>query len=739
MGTVYRVADEQLDEVVALKIIGLTQVRSEDLTRFKREVKLARRITHPNVARTFDIGEHEGTPFLTMEFIDGHSVDALIDEPMEPAQAVAIALAVTRGLEAAHSAGVVHRDLKPANVLVDGGGRVVLTDFGVARSVLDESRATGIIGTPAYMSPEQVLGESLDHRSDIYSFGILLYEMLTATLPFAGEAMAAVLARCREAPTDPREHAPVPDDLAALTLACLARDREARPASAAEVARRLESWLGGSATEHSGSPLFAPLHAAPLFPKPRARSVRTLAVLPFKVQGSEEYLGDSLAQELIDVLARSRGMRVLAFGTGSKYRDIGDPRRVGDELGVDAIVEGSVQSRGDRIRVAVRMHEVETGLQLWSERFDARLADVFDIETIMSQRIANALRVELQVVESRGTVSGQSLSFYLQGRRELGSTNYARGEAAVELFERCLEASPGFRPALAAHAMAAVRAWWSESLVPSGRNWSEIAANSVERARQGAPELAETHLACAMHALAIGDVGKTVSDLCVALEIAPALAEAQRYLGELLVEVGRLEEGKARLRLALELDATRLVPHIAMARVSALHGDYEACEHELATLERTAGEDSVPSWILRARVAAWRRDVPVLRELSERAKTGEGPALMFLAAILGFILGEGGGADIAAAIKDWSDKLGNLRMSALVSQMMVESHCFQGDHEQGMRWLLGLCDAGAFIDVVWLEKCPLLEPLRGMPEYAVAAAKVARRAATIRWLDIPRL
>jgi serine/threonine-protein kinase len=588
------------------------------------------------------------------------------------------------------------------------------------------------------MSPEQVLGEALDHRTDIYSCGLVLYEMLTGALPFDSDsAMASVLARCRVDPVDPRSYAHVPDDLAQLVLTCLARERADRPGGAGLLAQHLESWLAVSATAHSGVPLVAPHRAAPPVVAPPVAPARTLAILPFVVRGSHEYLGDSLAQELIDVLARSRGMRVLAFGATSRYRELGDPRQVGRELAVDAIVEGSAQAQDDRVRVAVRLHDVASGVQMWSERFDGRFADVFDMQTIMSQRIANALRIELSVVDSRGTASGPALSLYLQGRRELGSPHYFRQTPAVELFERCLEESPNFRPALAAHAMACMRAWWTSSMLKSTRDWPTDALASVERALAGAGELAETHLAAAMYGLAVGDIARTVSELLVALEIAPGLAEAHRYLGELQCEVGLVEQGMARLRLTLELDASRTVTYLTLGRTAALLGDQETLERELQAVDRMAGGDNLPGLILRIRTAGWRGDRETVRLIAARASKSDLPVMAFVASMSSFALGEGS-SDVLEAAHGWAMMFKNSRMSTLTAQIAVEALCFRGEHDQAMSWLMRACQ-DSLLDLLWLRQCPALEPIRSLPAFEDAVEIVQRRADAIRWLDAPSL
>jgi eukaryotic-like serine/threonine-protein kinase len=256
MGTVYLAHDEVQGEQVALKVLEASCSRSfVALERFSREARLAQRISHPNVARVFELGSHQGRAFLTLEYVEGEDLRARLarEGALKPEAAARLALAVCAGLGAAHEAAVVHRDLKPANVMLGRGGRVVLTDFGIARAMEDQgpgglTHVHGVVGTPQYMAPEQLTESPVDARTDLYAVGLLLYEMLVGE-PAFGEAksLKAAFERVRRPPPDPRDAAPVPGALAELVRRCLARDPEERPTGTAEVSRSLEAWLTGSA------------------------------------------------------------------------------------------------------------------------------------------------------------------------------------------------------------------------------------------------------------------------------------------------------------------------------------------------------------------------------------------------------------------------------------------------------------------------------------------------------------
>jgi eukaryotic-like serine/threonine-protein kinase len=729
MGEVYRVHDERLGEDVALKLLSFDH--DSAAARFRREVKLARRITHPNVARTHDIGEHEGRPFLTMELIAGETLADRLDRSLlDPDEAAAVCATVGQGLRAAHAADVIHRDLKPGNVMIEEGGRVVITDFGIARSMVDDKtvKASQAMGTPFYMSPEQLMGESVTKASDVYALGLLLYEMITGELPFVGDTpMGAVLARCQSPPRDPRELKSMPDVLAELILACLCRKPADRPPLAA-VADRLATWSSAASAHTVASTSFRtsslPSISSPFAPISLGK--RRLAVLPFTFRGTSEhdYLGDTLAQELIDVLSRMRGMKVLAFGATSAHHDVRDPRAVGAELGVETIVGGDVMASASRVRVAVRLLDVDSGEQLWSDRLESDLADVFHMQEIVSQRVAEALRVELDIVGERWRASAETIDLYLRGRRAMAAQNLSGSQGAVELFEECI-ARESFGPAVAAHAVATIKAWWVSLQRGDGGKWSEVVAKSVARALEQAPELAESHFAAGAFAMQDGRTDEAVRYLASSLDIAPANAEAQRYLGELQCEAGRVEEGVRRLHLALELDPSQSNAYFGLARIAALQGDFDRATKYADALAKGIG-NGLGVMIVRVRFAGWKGDEAEMREWVEHASAGEGLVASLIASFGRYVLGEQDESMIDAAL-GFVKGFDNPRMVALIGQLIVEALSTRGNIERGMEVLELIAD-GALVDVYWLERCPALTNLREHPSFKSAQARVRQRA-----------
>lgn len=726
MGTVYRVLDEKLGEAVALKLLTLQSERA--IERFLREVRLARRVTHPNVARTHDLGEQGGVHFLTMEYVRGTPLDDLLDErgALSAERLREIGAQIADGLAAAHGAGVVHRDLKPANVLVAEDGRVVLTDFGIARATSAESGTqTGtLIGTPHYMSPEQVMGKTADERSDLYALGLMLYEMATGVLPFdeADTPIGIAMARLHRTPSDPREHvAGLPSDLADLILRCLAREPDARPQSALDARAAI---TGGSIarahTPSSGSrqSLYAPVSVGAC----------ALAVLPFSYRGPSEhdYLGEGLAEELIDVLSRTRELKVLALGATRRFAEDRDPARIGRELEADVVVDGTLQLSGARMRLTVRLLQSD-GVQRWTERFDGAFEDVFELQESVARRVAEALRVEVYASHHRHTAPPEAVELYLRARRLLRADIMTEAGTAVKMLDRALALAPGFAPAIPAHAIASIRAWWGPTPDSEGGR-KQRAIDSVARAEREAPELAETHLVSAMLAVQGGEFRKAATSLARALEIAPTMVEAHQYLAELQLESGRLNEGRKRMQLALELDPSLSICHLALAREAALRGDWETCERHMAKLTQKAR--TLPVLVSELRQALYRGATAGVKRVADMLDDGggePGKRMRELARVA--VDGEGleQAFEMMTLIPAW---LANRRFTSLIQQIAIEVFAAAGEEDAALT-VLEQCVAGILIDIRWMRTCPLLEGLRATPRFASLEAQVAERAADI--------
>ena len=727
MGAVYAVRDQQLDELVALKLMTLPS--QEAAVRFVDEVRLARRVTHPNVARTHDLGEHDNRLFLTMELVAGEALDELLEREqlLSALRVAALGVQLAQGLKAAHEAGVIHRDLKPANVIVTAEGRAVITDFGIARTAAREGskHTVGLVGTPAYMSPEQVAGGELDARSDLYALGLILYEALTGRFPFeADDAVSMAMARLRELPVHPAKLGISAGPLADLVMWLLAREPGSRPASAEVVVAALEAIRTGGESNSVATgklSLFAPMMP----------NEQTVAVLPFRYRGAAEhdYLGEGLAEELIDTLSRTKGVKLLALGATARFGAERDPIEVGKVLNAQVVVDGTVQLASNRVRIAVRLLDAAEGVQTWSDRFDAAFDDVFALQESLGRRLAEALRLELSA-SGQGHVPREAVELLMRSRRELRRAVMSAGEEILGWLDRALELAPGFGPALATHAMVAVRAWWAEA-AEAGASMGERALASVERAEREAPDLAETHLATAMYAVQLGRFAVAAAALRRALEIAPTLAEAHQYLATLQGEAGRPREGAERFRLSLQLDPQLNVARLGLGRILVMDRKFDEVEGLHAEVAARTSESGTPLVGSRLRAAMERGDEPEVRRLvGLMSTTGE-----MMGAMIGRIFSVAvGGIDVAEAnelIAQADRSILNRRFSTLLSQMYVECFCFAGQHDAALDVLQRLADEDMLIDITWLERSKLLAPLREHPRFAEAAAKVRFRATAI--------
>lgn len=719
MGEVYRVTDTHLGEPVALK--RLTGASAKAVERFLREVRLSRKVTHRNVARTYDLGVHDGVHFLTMEIIEGRSLEDVLEEQGRfcADEVRRVAVDVCRGLSAAHEVGVVHRDLKPGNVMVANDGRVLLTDFGIARAAQEPglTRAEQLVGTPLYMAPEQVLGRPVDARTDLYALGVMLFEMLTGTWPFLGEtAVAVALARVNAEPRDPRSVLPVPDELADLILHLLARQPDDRPASAEAVAAVL--------TGHSRVERAAPTDV---------QAESSIAVLPFQYRGAADadYLGDALAEELTDVLGQIRGLRVVAYSSSRTHGHDADPRVAARQLGVRHVVLGGVQRRGAQVRITARLVQ-EDGSQLWSERFNGEVEDVFELQERLAKRIAEALRLELSVSQTH-RAPREAVELYLRARRNLLAAGYSTVRASLEDLDGAIHLAPQFAPAYALHACASARSWFIGAFDEPGEDRRARAQESVARALEYAPELAESQLAAGVLALQSHEFAPAASYFVKALHITPTLALAHSYLAMVQADAGPMDDAERRFRLASELDPTHLpTASMGLARIAFFRGREDEFRAH-ADNSASVGEGR-PRELIYMRAGLWSRDPHWFEGRDVDSHQGGTPVEQMVRAVFEYAKGA---LPVDAAVNVFEPVVAgidNIRFRSLMRQVLVEAHCFRGEIDQAIRTLTAL-DQDRIVDVVWLDHCPSFEAIRQDPRFAALHRSIASRAAEVRSLD----
>lgn len=552
MGAVFRATDTVLGRDVALKVLPReTACDPERLERFRREARAVAALNHPNIVTIYSVEQCADTHFLTMELVAGRTLEAwMAERPLAIEQVLDVARQIAEAVASAHEKGIVHRDLKPANVIVDERGRAKVLDFGLAKTrevaCVGRDAATplatelgAMLGTPSYMSPEQVKGLDVDHRSDIFSLGVMLYEMTTGSRPFRGRSAAELASSIlRDAP--PRLPPAVPGDLARVIARCLEKEPPARFASMTDVADALRPAASG----HAG----------------RSPSI---AVLPFQnlsADAENECFADGLAEELLNALTHIQGLCVAARTSSFSFRDkTTDVGEIGAKLNVATLLEGSVRRVGHRVRVTVTLVDTASGFQLWSERYDREIADIFDLQDEMARAIAARLQVTLTASESArlvktATSNLEAYELYLRGRTLL----LKRGRHVVEgiaCLRRAVDLDPQFAAAWAGLADAhSVRGYWG--MAPPGETMPKALA-AARRAVRLDPTLAEAHGA---HALALmlweRDYPGADAAFRRCLELNPRCHQGRCWhaLFNLQMLHGRLEEGVAEARAALAAD-----------------------------------------------------------------------------------------------------------------------------------------------------------------------------------------
>jgi serine/threonine protein kinase/Tfp pilus assembly protein PilF len=546
MATVYLAQDRRHDRVVALKVLHPDLAASLGPERFLREIKLAARLNHPHILPLFDSGEADAFLYYVMPYVEGESLREKLDRekqlPID--EAVHHAKAIASALDYAHRQNIVHRDIKPENVMLYEGEAMVM-DFGIAKAVSSVTTETltqtgMMVGTPAYVSPEQASGEvNLDGRSDQYSLACVLYEMLSGERPFTGATAQAVLAkRFKENARPLRElRGSVPEHV----------ERAVTKAMSTEAASRFTTTSFFAQALASGS-LITPTDTASL-PQPMISAAKSVAVLPFanmSADAENEYFTDGMAEELINALSRIQSLRVASrtssFAFKGKNEDIGE---IGRKLKVSTVLEGSVRKIGNKIRIAAQLVNVADGYQLWSEKFDREMEDVFTIQDEISQAIFTALRVMLSEGEKRAierdrTVNVQAYEYYLRGRQYIHQWSRKSLEYARQMFRRAIEIDPGY--ALAYAGLADSCSLLYMNCDAREQNLSQGNAAS-QKALELGPDLAESHVACGLAHSLSERFSDAVREFEHALRLDPKLFEAAYHYGRARIAQGEFADG----------------------------------------------------------------------------------------------------------------------------------------------------------------------------------------------------
>jgi len=601
MGVVYKAVDAKFKRPVAVKLLSAASADTAARRRFLREAQTASSLNHPHILTVHDIGDVDGRQYLVTEFVDGGTLrDWAKAAPRTWQQVVDLLVGVADALATAHGAGIIHRDIKPENILVSRNGYAKLADFGLAKvaeassvtktvdAASEATRWGTVMGTAGYMSPEQAAGAIVDARSDIFSFGIVLHEVLSGRRPFAAASTAQELQRIINGAPDPlpasaprRLHRIVEKALQKLperryqTMQELVVDLRdvIRPRGDQAVAR-LETRRAKWTATVFGIVLASAL--AVWFARDMRQSVardpgtiRSLAVLPLKPleAGKEDEIGLGLADTIITRIGQIEGMTVRPIGAVRKYASLSDPMKAGNELQADAVLDGTIQRSAGHVRVNVSLFRVRDGAALWSDTFNVSVDDLFAVEDEISQRVVSQLRLQLSAAErlrltKHHTSNPQAYEYYLRGVATFGTVGPASPtltgdvKAGLPMLEEAVKLDPNYAVAYAQLAWAYT---WLGLTEENGPMWIERARGALARADALEPNLAETHVV--RHLLLwSGFEGWQIlpgfEELRTAQRINPNVGHFE--LGELYTHVGLLDQGLRELRRALEIDPTNV-------------------------------------------------------------------------------------------------------------------------------------------------------------------------------------
>ncbi len=724
MAIVYKALDLKLERFVALKFLpALVGLSDEDRERFMQEAKTASALDHPNICTIFEINETEGGyVFISMAYYGGETLKDKVNRgPLSMKEALNITRQICEGLGVAHEKGIVHRDMKPANVIVTPEGTVKILDFGVAK-FQHKARFTSpgsVIGTPGYMSPEQAGGKDVDHRSDIWATGVLLFEMLTAHLPFEGDTdlslMYSIVHKKPLALESFRSH--VPAGLNRLLERAMAKNAQNRYNSMKEFINDIDQLDQEKGSDQETKVL-----------KPLENHHQSIAVLPFvdlSPDKDQEYFCDGLSEEIINALTRVNALRVVSRNASFQFKGQNlNIAQIGQQLDVDKILEGSLRKNEERIRVIVRLINVSDGFLMWADEYEREFKDIFAIQDDIFRSVVQKLQIELigttgSRLIKRYTDNLDAYTTYLKGRFHLNKRTAESMEKSIDHFKKAIEIDNYYALAYSglADAYIVLGLYGKDApieLIP-------LAISSATDALEIDDRLAEAHisLGCAKAIFQWNWEGAE-TEFLQGIELKPEYAVAHHwYAINLLTPLGRFEEAEQEIRNAQELEPMSLVINATVGLVSYFARQYDtAVDYFRRTLDMDP--DYAVSNFFLGRALVQTGDYREAMEHFQKGLKAYGDSANMLATF-GHAAAVSGKKDIALKILN---QLLELSQSMYVSSYdLAAIYCGLKDFDQALFWLEKAFEERAYL-MIYLRVDPILEPLRGEKRFQNLVQKI---------------